>query len=635
MSPGRLACGVVAVHNAGMEIVLVQPPIGGAKEDVTPPLGLLQLAAVAEADGHRVRIADLNLLVKRGRVDPARPALPQLLAAIPSDRIDFLGLTTWSYNFGITMELAVALKEARPEVTLGLGGPHATFVSEEALSVFPQVDLILRDEGDRTFPQLLRALQYERPPEKLALVPGLTWRRGDAVQKNPGGGVVEDLDALPYPAFHLVDVREYLACQPTLIVEAGRGCPFNCNFCSTTNMFQRQYRVKSPKRLIDEVEWLMKHSGGRRFELLHDNLVASKKHVLALCEEIRARNLDFDWSCTSRTDTLTEEVAEAMFLAGCVSIFFGVESLSAERQRWTGKKLKPALIEAAVAMTRRQHITPSVGIIVGFPEESDQELNATLEAAVRWTSEPAIQAEVSTAALRYYPGADLFVHNDQLRYDDLASVDVNPVKGYRLRESWRPHVSTLFPLDAIHTPPEETRRNLLRRNFVRTLLKACPHTLRACLTRLQIPPKELLERMDGGRRFRSLEQPDRLTLWNETLKALGEVIAASGSAEVQELFTCEVPFWRSQPVAPPLKRLERVKQPKLFEQQSLLEWSRGAREAPPERVEGQWLLSIRCGFENVVWFTPDPDKVWQVFQDGFARDPQGTIEFVNSLKRGL
>lgn len=618
-----------------MEIVLVQPPVGGGRQDVTPPLGLLQLAAVAEADGHKVHIADLNLLVKQSRLDPTKPAVPQLLATIPRGKIDFLGITTWSYNFGISMELAVALKEARPEVPIGLGGPHATFVSEEALTAFPQVDLILRDEGDRTFPQLLRALAFERPEEKLALLPGLTWRQGGQVKKNPGGGVVEDLDQLPFPSYHLIDVREYLACQPTLMVEAGRGCPFNCNFCSTTNMFQRQYRVKSPARLLDEVEWLLRHSGGRKVELLHDNLVASKKHVLALCEEIRKRNLDFDWSCTSRTDTLTEEVAEAMFLAGCVSIFFGVESLSAERQRWTGKKLKPQLIEAAVAMTRRQHITPSVGIIVGFPDETPEELDATVEAAVRWTSEPSIRAEVSTAALRYYPGADLFAHADQLHYDDLASVDVNPVHDYRLREGWRQWVTSLFPLDAIHTPPEETRKNLLRRNFLRTLLKACPHTLRACLVRLKLPPHELLDRIDGGRRFRSLERPDRLTLWNETLGALGEVLKEHGSVELQELFACEVPFWKTQPVAPPLKRLERVKLPKQFEQESLLAWARGAREAPPERVSGQWLLAIRCGFESVVWFTPDPDKVWQVFQDGFARDPQGTIEFVNSLQRGL
>ena len=96
----------------------------------------------------------------------------------------------------------------------------------------------------------------------------VSWRRSGEIVRNPSGSVVEDLDALPNPAYHLIDVEAYLSCQPTLIIEAGRGCPFNCNFCSTTNMFQRKYRVKSAPRLVDEVEWMMEVSGGRRFELL-------------------------------------------------------------------------------------------------------------------------------------------------------------------------------------------------------------------------------------------------------------------------------------------------------------------------------------------------------------------------------
>jgi hypothetical protein len=244
-------------------------------------------------------------------------------------------------------------------------------------------------------------------------------------------------------------------------------------------------------------------------------------------------------------------------------------------------------------------------------------------------------AEVSTAALRWYPGADLFAGSSQLRYDDLASVDVNPVPGYRLREAWRDRVTTLFPLDAIHTPPAETERNLLRRNIVRTLLKACPHTLRACVSALAIPPLALLDRMSAGRRFRSLEAPERRLLWNEVLRALGAVVEETRSEELAELFSTEVPFWRTQAIAPPLDRLERTCVPKRFDQEALLAWARGANALPLPRVEGQSLLAIRCGFESVVWFTPDPERVWQMFHTSFQRDPQGTIEFVNGLKRGM
>ena len=618
---------------------LVQPPVGGTRDDVTPPLGALVLAASLERAGdYTVRVADLNLLAKQGRLDASRSLAAQFKAAVSKrqSEVDLIGITTWSYNFDVTMEFVEAIKRKHPQAPIVLGGPHVTFVDQETLAAFPDVDYVVRDEGDLTFPRLVQALEAGADPDALAAIPGLTWRRGADVVRNPSGGVVEDLDALPYPAYHRVDVSEYLACQPTLVIEAGRGCPYNCNFCSTTNMFQRSYRVKSPARLVDEVEWLMKISGTNRFELLHDNLVAKKKYVLALCAEIRRRNIDVEWSCTSRPDNMTEEVAEAMFLAGCCSVFFGVESLSVERQAWTGKRLKPPKVHEAMALTRRQHITPTLGIILGFPDESPDELDATVGAAVRWTTEPSVQAQVSTAVLRYYPGADLFQHADALRFDPLAAADASALPGYVLREDWRDH-ARLFPLQSIHTPADETRRNLLRRNFVRALLKVAPLTARACLDVLGLGASELLDRMAASAdEFDHLRARSKVELlWNEAVRALGQVVEASGSAPVRELLTCEVPFWETLPVAEPLDRLEHVIHEKRFDHAQLLAFGRGARSEPPDPAEGLAVLAIRAGPEAVVWITDKADDVLAAFLDSYARDQRGTLAYVQGLKRGL
>jgi len=619
-----------------MQVYLVQPPIGGTPEDVTPPLGLLLLAAQLEADGHEVRVVDLNLQSKQGRLDASRSLRTQFVKALPkrSSQIDLIGVTTWSYGFEAAMEFVEAIKRKHPTVPVVLGGPHVSFVDRPVMERFDAVDLILRDEADRTLPQLVRALALDEPAGKLAMIQGLTWRRGGEVVQNPRGGVVEDLDGLPYPAFHLVDVREYVAAQPTLVLEAGRGCPYNCNFCSTTNMFQRKYRAKSAARLVDEVEWMMGVSGTKRFELLHDNLVANKKYVLSLCREIRARNIDVEWSCTSRTDNLTEEVAQEMFLAGCEQIFFGIESLSEERQRWTGKRLKPPKVHAAVELTARQHVRPSLGIIVGFPDETAEELDATVGAAVRWAADARIGAEVSTAMLRYYPGADLFAHKDELRYDPLAAADSNAIPGYELRPEWR-ELTELFPLASIQMTPEETRRNLTRRNLVRVLLKACPNALRAMIDVAGLGPGELLDRMAAGRRFEFLERRDKLTLWNETLRAFAAVARDVGDEVALEALACEVPFWETEPVIDAIDHLEHVIHPKRFEQGSLLDRIQGRRAERPEAVEGVSILAIRCGFENVVWFTDRPRDVLETFQRHFEKEPQATIAFVNSLRRGL
>ena len=620
-----------------MKVHLIQPPYGGTEVDVQPPLGLLVLAAQLEREGHQVTVVDHNFMVKTGQIVAHKSLRTQFVKTLPKSNkhVDLIGVTSWSYNFGVAMEFVDAIKRKHPAVPIVLGGPHATFVDDRIMERFPQVDYVLRDECDHTFPRLLRALEFKNPPEKLALIPGLTWRRGGEVVRNPRGSVVEDLDALPFPAYHLIDVADYLPLSPVLAVEAGRGCPFNCNFCSTTNMFQRSYRVKSASRLLDEVEWAMQACQTRRFELLHDNLVAGKKYVLELCREIRNRNLDFDWSCTSRTDNLTEEIANHMFVAGCVSIFFGIESMSAARQQWTGKKLKPERVDEVIRFTRAQHITPSVGIIVGFPDETDEELNDTIAAAARWTADPQVRAEVSTAMLRFYPGADLWVNKDALRWDPIASADVSFLKDVSLREAWKDDVD-LFPLDAIHTDEQTTVTNILRRNFLRTMYKACPHTLLACLTLLKLTPRELLDRLQAGREFPSLHHPSRLSLWNDTLSALGAVVAESGCPYTREILSSEVPFWETKPAIPEQDTLEHVVHPKRFEQESLLAYARGARAEPPEELaEPLSIVAIRCGLENVVWFTPTPDEVVETFARHFQQDPAGTVAFVNGLRRGL
>ena len=638
---GRKSRTKGALPRAGeslQNVWLVQPPVGGGPSDVSPPLGLLILASIVREAGFTPHLVDLNLKSKQGRLDAKRSLRNQFVQSLPkrASEVDLIAVTTWSYNFDVTMEFVEALAKKHPQAPIVLGGPHATFVDEEILRRFPSVSYVIRDEGDASFPALLGALRAGAQSAALAAIAGLTWRREGEVVRNPSGGVVEDLDALPYPAYDLIDAEEYVRQHPVLVVEAGRGCPYNCNFCSTTNMFSRKYRVKTPARLVDEVEWLIEQTGSNRFEFLHDNLVASKKYIKALCAEIRERNIDVDWSCTSRTDNLTEELAQEMFLAGCSSIFFGVESLSADRQAWTGKKLKPLKIHEAIELTRRQHISPNLGIILGFPEESDEELNLTISAAVRWTTEPKVQAEVSTAMLRYYPGADLFQEADTLRFDPLAARDASALQGYVIREEWRQE-TRLFPLQAIHTGPEETQRNIVRRDLVRTLLKLAPHTFRACVDALGEAPRELLDAWSQDPELLAAlaARSSRLRTTNACVGALRGWVEARDLPALTELIHCEIPFCgTAAPMIDPGDELEHVVLPKRFVQDELLAWARGG-PAPSELPPGTSILAMRSGPEAIVWFTDKPQDLIDVFQQSYRDDRAGTLNYVNSLRRGM
>ncbi len=618
-----------------MEIYLVQPPIGGVQGDCGPPVGLLALGAMVAREGHEPHVVDLNLAVKQGKLTGGKHLRTHLARSIPrrTDRVGLIGISSWSYNFEITMEFVEAAKKRHPSVPIVVGGPHATFVDREMLNEFRDIDFVLRDEGDHTFPRLVKAIENGARASELALIPGLTWRKGSEVVRNLSGPVVEDLDALPYPLYDLVDAREYIELSPLLVVEAGRGCPYNCNFCSTTNMFQRRYRVKSPSRLLDEVEWLVKKTGHKRIELLHDNLVASKKYVLDLCAEIHRRELDIAWSCTSRTDNMDAELAEAMFLAGCVSVFYGVETASEDRQQWTGKKLKMPLANQAIETTGRFHMTPGVGIIVGFPDETREELDATIGTALRWTSDPAIRAEISTAMLRFYPGADLFGQANLLRYDPAASRYATILPGFELKQEWRT-LTRLFPLSCIHTPPDETRKNLAHRDFTRTLFKACPQTFRAAVEIEGLTPSVIYERMLAGRKFRFLDEfPEPDLVWNETIRAFAEVVVATGSRMLRELLSAEVPFWETTPITGPLEKLEHVTHETRYDHPALLAYVQRRRPDPPPEGEGAKILSIRGGRECAVWFTKDPGAMIEKFEKAYALDRAGTMRFLMGLRR--
>jgi len=279
-------------------------------------------------------------------------------------------------------------------------------------------------------------------------------------------------------------------------------------------------------------------------------------------------------------------------------------------------------------------MSPNVGIIVGFPDETKEEFDVTVGTALRWTSDPAIRAEISTAALRFYPGADLFGQANLLRYDPAAARSGTILPGFELRPEWRT-LPRLFPLLCIHTPPEETRLNLAHRDFTRTLFKACPQTFRAAVEKGGLLPSTIYARMLEGRKLRFLDEvPDPDLVWNETIRAFSDVILATGDPILEELLAAEVPFFKTTPIVGPLEKIEHVIHPTRHDHAALLAYVQKKTEAPPPEVEGQHILSIRGGRECVVWFTKDPKPLVEAFEKSYAQDRQGTIEFIlNRFKR--
>jgi radical SAM superfamily enzyme YgiQ (UPF0313 family) len=213
--------------------------------DVHPHLGLASIAAVAERENHRVSIYDPKREARFGRHPYDKEFYQRAAEDIFAQSPEAVGFTTLGCSFLFAVNVAERLKRLDPSLPIMLGGPHATMLSNEILGAYRQFDLVVRHEAEETFPQVLANLG-RRSFDK---IPGVTWRRGNGgqIRATAGAPKIEDLDSLPVPLYDLYPIADL---QLDLMrIEAGRGCPFDCNFCSTATFFQRSYRLKSPERL--------------------------------------------------------------------------------------------------------------------------------------------------------------------------------------------------------------------------------------------------------------------------------------------------------------------------------------------------------------------------------------------------
>lgn len=367
-----------------MRVCLVSAPTLAEFEDVERlgdevasrlPLGVLALAGALEQRGDHPDVFNVDARYACWRVaSRAREDLPRRTAEELAARgAAVYGFGTICGSYPLTLRMAVALKDLRPECKIVLGGPQATATAGETLVAFPGIDVVVRGEGEFVFPALLDALATERD---LSSVCGITYRAGGAVLRTPDAPLIEDLDLLPIAAYHLA---ENLRSLPSLPLEAGRGCPFSCTFCSTSRFFGRRFRIKSPGRIVEEMRTLRRTYGTRAFDLIHDNFTLERRRVVAFCEAVSSCGETLTWSCSSRIDALDDDLIDLMRKAGCTGVFLGVESGSATIQRHIGKRLDLQEARQRLRRIHRRRIPATVALITGFPEETERDLRDTVE----------------------------------------------------------------------------------------------------------------------------------------------------------------------------------------------------------------------------------------------------------------
>lgn len=340
-------------------------------KDLQPQLGLISLISVIERAGHTAILYSPMLDIHRGALKIDGDLYAGMARRILRHKPDVIGFTTLGCNFIVTVQVAALLKQQAPELPIILGGPHATVLHETIMERFHQFDAIVRHEAEEKILALLDALKTGIWHD----VSGVTWRDRECVTTNPGPNAVSDIETLPFPAYTHFPIEEL---QPSFLrIEAGRGCPFSCTFCSTATFFGRIFRLKSSRTIRSHIELLRQKYGVTRFSLQHDLFTVNRKKVIDFCDRIRDVNIT--WTCSARIDCVDKDLLWRMGEAGCRAIYYGIETGSARMQQITQKHLDLSLLFPRLDESLQAGITPTVSFIVGYPQETRADLNETLD----------------------------------------------------------------------------------------------------------------------------------------------------------------------------------------------------------------------------------------------------------------
>jgi anaerobic magnesium-protoporphyrin IX monomethyl ester cyclase len=365
-----------------------------------PPLGLLYVAAAAEAARHEVIIFDNYL-------DGA--SLEDLTERVLSVKPDCVGISATIMNIWQGFDLASLIKAEEPTVLTVFGGPQPT-IDPFGTIQREGVDCVILGEGEQAFVELLQA--YGRDARVPTGARGIVSKRPDGrVVEGPAPAAIPSLSGMARPARHLVNLSRYgrFACglfiHPVDVIATSRGCSFRCAFCSSAEYWNRKYRTRPAAEVVDEMEYMTQAYGTRGFYFREDNFTLNRQHVLGICSEIQRRDLKVVWACESRVDTLPRETMARMVDAGCRYIWCGVESGSQRILDSICKGISVEQVRAFYRNAREIGVRTGASFMVGIPGETEQDVQRSVDLAKE------IRADhLFFSCYVAYPGSPLYRH---------------------------------------------------------------------------------------------------------------------------------------------------------------------------------------------------------------------------------
>lgn len=401
-----------------MHQLLLRPHYATHARPTGYPIGLGYLAAYLEQNGHQATLLDLAL-----ETDWKAAIRRQL----EGNHYDLLGVTCMSVQYLGACQAAAYIRKLRPELKIIFGGAHPTNSPKETLAD-EFVDFVAIGEGEEIIHEVLMAVHGDR---NYSGIEGMAFKRNGEIIVNPPRRKVPNLDDLPFPAYHLLDLDKYFRQEipgfaprkrPAMQIFTSRGCPYLCIFCH--DIFGKRFRERSPENILKEMRLLYSQYGVREFLVYDDNFTMDVEHAKRVCRLIIHSGMDISMQFPNgiRADRMDEELMELMARAGTHSIAIGIESGNRRVQKLIKKALVLERVHETARWARKYGVTTNGFFMIGFPSETVEEIHDT----IRFARDSDLDHALFSIATPY-PGTELTDLVMRMGYDthmDLNNLDI-------------------------------------------------------------------------------------------------------------------------------------------------------------------------------------------------------------------
>ena len=341
------------------------------------PLGIMMIAAVARQEG----FPDMHILDMKVEDWMPERCVDELVKLAPA----VVGLSAMTYEAGCLHEVAKLLKQRLPDTIVVAGGPHPSVAAEDVLKD-PSVDFVVRGEGEFTFAELLKGLEQGRTDWSECM--GLSWRKDGVVTHNPDRPPPQKLDEMPFPTWDLIDHAKYhkvprggviYAHKEFATMFSSRACPWRCTYCH--NSYGKVFRERSAEHVLAEIDLLVTKYGVKELVFMDDIFNFRPARAKAIAQGIidRGYKLALTFPNGFRGDILDEELVVLLKKAGMYRCMVAVESASPRLQKVMQKNLKIDKVRKIVEFIASQGVMVHGAFMLGFPSETEEEMNETIE----------------------------------------------------------------------------------------------------------------------------------------------------------------------------------------------------------------------------------------------------------------